>query len=61
MTYDRRLADQQFKSLIARKSMKAKTHGKTKPRQERVERIVDIRNMTDTSSISSRILGPKTF
>ena len=48
MTYDRRLADQYFKSSISRKSMKAKTHGKTKPRQER---IVDIRNMTDKSSI----------
>ena len=58
MTYDRRLADQQFKTFIARKSMKAKTHGKTKPRQKR---IVDIRNMTNESSILSRILGPKTF
>ena len=44
MTYDRMLADQQFKSLIARESMKAETHGKTKPRQER---MVSIRNMTD--------------
>ena len=40
MTYDRRLADQQFKSSMARESMKAKMHGKTKPRQER---IVDVR------------------
>ena len=48
MTYDRRLTDQQFKSLIARKSMKPKTYGKTKPRQER---IIDIRGMTDKSSI----------
>ena len=58
MTYGRRLADQQLKSLIARESIKAKTHGKTKPRQER---IVDIRNVIDKSSIFSRNLGPKTF
>ena len=58
MTYDRTLADQQFKNSTARKSMKAKTHGKTKPRQER---IVDLRNMTDKSSILSQILGPKPF
>ena len=58
MTYDRRLADQQFKSFIARESMKAETQGKTKPRQDR---IVDIRNTIDISSILSRILGPKTF
>ena len=58
MTYDRRLADQSFKSSRLRKSMKAKMHGKTKPRQER---IVDIRNATDKSSILSRNLGPKTF
>ena len=42
MANDRRLTDQQFNSLIARKSMKQKTYGKTKPRQER---IVDIRNV----------------
>ena len=58
MTYDRRLADHQFKSSISRKSMKAKTHGITKPRQER---IVSIRNMTDKFSIFCRKLGPKTF
>ena len=51
MPNDKRLTDQQFNSLIARKSMKPKTYGKTKPRQER---IVDIRNMTDKSSILNR-------
>ena len=58
MTYDRRLADQQLKNLVARKSMKGRTHGKTKPRQER---IVSIRNMTGKFSIFCRNLGPKTF
>ena len=58
MTYDRRLADQQFKSFTARKCMKAKTHEKIKPRQER---MVDIRNVTDQSSVLNPILGPKTF
>ena len=58
MKNDRRLTDQQFNGLIARKSMKPKTYGKTKPRQER---IVDIRNMTDKSSILNQNLGPKTF
>ena len=57
MTYDVRLADQYFKSSISRKCMKAKTHGNTKPRQER---IVDIRNMLE-SLILSRNLGAKTF
>ena len=41
----------EFKSSRSRKSMKAKMHGKTKPRQER---IVDIRNVTDKSSIFSQ-------
>ena len=50
MKKDRRLTDQQFNSLIARKSIKPKTYGKTKPRQER---ILDIRNMIDKSSILS--------
>ena len=54
MTNDRRLTDQQFNSLIARKSMTPKTYGKIKPRQER---IVDIRNMIDKSSILNRDLG----
>ena len=58
MTNDRRLTDQEFNSLIARESMKPKTYGKTKPRQER---ILDIRNMTDKSSILNRDLAPKTF
>ena len=58
MPNDKRLTDQQFNSLIARKSIKPKTYGKTKPRQER---IVDIRNMTDKSAILNRNLGPKTF
>ena len=58
MTNDRRLTDQQFNHLIARKSMNPKTYEKTKPRQERK---VDIRNMTDKSSILNRNLGPKTF
>ena len=58
MTNDKRLTDQQINSLIARKSIKPKTYGKTKPRQER---IVDIRNMTDKSSILNRNLDPKTF
>ena len=50
MTNDKRLTDQQLNSLIARKSMKPKTYGKTKPRQERI-RIVDIRNMLGKPSI----------
>ena len=58
MANDRRLTDQQFNSLIARKSMKPKTYGNTKPRQDR---IVDIRSMTDKSSILNLNLGPKTF
>ena len=58
MTYDRRLRDQQFKSSIARKSMKPDTYGKTKPRQERIE---DIRNMSDKSSILNLNSDPKTF
>ena len=58
MTNDKRLTDQQFNSLIARTSIKPKTYGKTKPRQER---IVDIRNMIDKSSISNQNLGPKTL
>ena len=48
MTNDKRITNQQFNSLILRKSIKPKTHAKTKPRQER---IVDIRNMTDKTSI----------
>ena len=48
MPNDKRLTDQQFNSLIARKSVKPKTYGNTKPREER---IVDIRNMIDKSSI----------
>ena len=58
MAYDRRLADQQFKNLVARKSMTARTHGKTKPRQER---IVHIRSIVDKYLILSRIPGYKTF
>ena len=58
MTNDKRLTDQQFNILIERQSMKPKTYGKTKPRQER---IVDIRNVTDKSSIFNRNLGPKTL
>ena len=58
MTNGKRLTDQQLNSLIARKSMKPNTYGKTKPRQER---IVDIRHMSDKSSILNRNLDPRTF
>ena len=58
MTYDRRLADQQFKNLVARKSMKARTHGKTKPGQEMT---ADIKSMIDKYSISNLIPGSKMF
>ena len=46
VTYDRRLADQQFKSSIARKCMKAEAHAKAKPTQER---MVEIKSMIDKS------------
>ena len=52
----KRLTDQQFNSLIARKSIKPKTYGKTKPRQEIV---IDIRSMTGKSSILIEIWVPK--
>ena len=56
MPNDKRLTDHQFNSLIARKSIKPKTYGKTKPRQEK---IIDIRSMTDKSSILIEIWVPK--